>query len=360
MASKKDYYEILGVKRDANEKEIKAAYRRLARKYHPDVNKGEKAAEEKFKVISEAFAVLSDEEKRAKYDRGGHEAFGPGFDPFAGFDPRRAGMGDFADLFDLFGGIAGFGGGGRQRSRRPRRGQDLHRALRISFFDAVRGTTLDLMIPRRTHCTVCRGSGSSGGSEERVCPDCRGSGRTEQRSGAMRISLTCPSCGGAGRLQGPPCRTCNGSGTTPREDRVKVRIPAGVSDAATLRLAGKGDAGGGGAPPGDLFLTIEVESDPRFRREGRDLVCELQLGIATAALGGKVEVPTLNGTTTVNVPPGTRSGQKLRLKGKGVPGGKGQPPGDLYAVVQIHPPKKLDARSRELLEELKRLNPESL
>jgi molecular chaperone DnaJ len=359
MASKKDYYEILGVKRDATEKQIKAAYRSLARKYHPDVNKGEKAAEEKFKEVSEAFAILSDADKRSTYDRGGHAAFGPGFDPFAGFDPRRAGMGDFADLFDLFGGFAGFGGGGgRQRSRRPSRGQDLQRSMRISFLDAVRGTTLELMIPRRTRCTVCHGSGASRGSEERVCSACRGSGRTEQRTGAMRISLTCPSCGGAGRLQGPPCPTCSGSGTTPRDDRVKVRIPPGVSNGSTLRLAGKGDAGGADAPAGDLFLTIEVESDPRFRREGRDLVCDLPIGITTAALGGKVEVPTLNGTTTVNVPSGTRSGQKLRLKGKGVPGATGQPAGDLYAIVQIHPPKKLDARSRELLEELKQLNPD--
>jgi molecular chaperone DnaJ len=359
MAPKKDYYEILGVQKDANEKEIKAAYRRLARKYHPDVNKGEKAAEERFKEISEAFAVLSDSEKRAQYDRGGHAAFGPGFDPFAGFDFRRAGMGDFADLFEMLGGFGGFGGGARQRAGRPRRGQNLRRALRISFLDAVRGTTLELSIPRRAGCAVCHGSGSGPGSEEQICPDCRGSGRAEQRTGPMRISLTCPRCGGAGRLQGPPCTECNGSGTTPREDRVKVRIPPGVSDGATLRLAGKGDAGGAGAPAGDLFLTIEVESDARFRREGRDLVCELPIGLATAALGGTVQVPTLDGTASVAVPGGTRSGQKLRLRGKGVPGDRRQEAGDLYAIVQIHPPKKLDSRSRELLEEFQRLNPDA-
>jgi molecular chaperone DnaJ len=353
MASKKDYYEILGIPRSAAEKEIKAAYRKLARKYHPDVNKGDKAAEEKFKEISEAFAVLSDSEKRAKYDRGGHEAFGPGFDPFAGFDFASAGLGDFSDLFDLF------GMGGRPRSSRGRRrpGQDLRRALRIPFLDAVHGTTLTLSIPRQVACGGCNGSGSSPGSGESVCPDCRGSGRRQQRTLGLHVATTCNRCGGSGRV-GTACGVCGGAGRERREDRVKVRIPAGVDDGSVVRLAGRGDAGEGGGPPGDLFLTIEVEGHALFRRQGRDLYCDLPVTVARAALGGNVAVPTLDQPTTIAVPPGTRSGQKFRLKGHGVPESRGEPAGDLYAVIQIHPPRTMDSRSRELMEEFQSLNPE--
>jgi molecular chaperone DnaJ len=353
MASKKDYYEVLGIPRSAGEKAIKAAYRKLARKYHPDVNKGDKAAEEKFKEISEAFAVLSDSEKRAKYDRGGHEAFGPGFDPFAGFDFASAGLGDFSELFDLF------GLGGRPRSSRGRRrpGRALRRALRISFLDAVHGTTLTLSIPRHVACGGCNGSGSSPGSGESVCPDCRGSGRRQQRTLGLHVATACNRCGGSGRV-GTACGVCGGAGRERREDRVKVRIPAGVDDGSVVRLAGKGDVGERGGPPGDLFLTIEVERHALFRRQGRDLYCDLPVTVARAALGGNVAVPTLDQPTTIAVPPGTRSGQKFRLKGHGVPGSKGEPAGDLYALIQIHPPRTMDSRSRELLEEFQRLNPE--
>jgi molecular chaperone DnaJ len=297
--------------------------------------------------------VLSDRDKRAKYDRGGHEAFGPGFDPFAGFDFTSAGIGEFADLFDLF----GFGGRGRSARRGPRRGQHLRRALRISFMDAVRGTTLTLSVPRRAACSRCRGSGSDPGSSETVCPDCQGSGRRQQRTMGLHVALTCNRCGGSGRA-GTPCTACGGSGHARQEDRVNVRIPAGVDDGSVVRLAGRGDAGAAAGPPGDLFLTIEVEPHPRLRRDGRDLYCDLPVTLARAALGGSVSVPTLAGEATISVPPGTRSGQKLRLKGRGVPGSRGGPPGDLYAVVQIHPPRSLDDRSRELLEEFQRLNPE--
>ena len=290
MPAKKDYYEILGVGRTATDKEIKAAYRKLARKYHPDVNAGDKRAEERFKELSEAFAVLSDPDKRARYDRGGHEAFGPGFDPFqgtpfqgGGFDFRHFDLGDLTDLFDLF----GAGGPGRGRGRRQRRGQDLQSEIRIGFREAVRGDTVDLSLP----------------------------------------------------------------------DRVKVRIPAGIEDGGRIRVPGKGTPGAGGAPPGDLFLVVRVEPDPVFRREGRDLVADVPVGLARAALGGTVEIPTLDGPATVTLPAGTRSGQKLRLKGRGVPASGGAPAGDLYGVVQIVPPRSLDDRSRRLLEEFERLNP---
>jgi len=282
---KKDYYEILGVAKTAGDKEIKAAYRRLARKYHPDVNKNDKQAEARFKEVAEAFAVLSDKDKRTRYDRGGHEAFGPGFDPFAGVDFGQfdAGFGDLSSIFELF----GFGGGARRGGRpRARRGADLRLETRVPFLTAVRGDMVELAIPR----------------------------------------------------QGRPTA-------------LKVRIPAGIEDGDTLRLAGKGEAGG------DAYLTIRVDNHPRFRREGRDLICDVAVGVARAVLGGQVEVETLNGKATVTLPAGTRSGQKLRLRGRGVPASPGKTAGDLFAVVQIQPPKVLDARSRELMEEFDRLNP---
>jgi molecular chaperone DnaJ len=359
MATTKDYYEVLGVARDASEKEIKAAYRKLARKYHPDVNKNDPRAEEKFKEVAEAFAVLSDADKRAKYDRGGREAFGPGFDPFAGartvdFD---FGMGDLSDLFSMF----GFGGGatgatrGRRRTRaRARRGEDLHLELSVPFLQAVEGATIELRMPRHTACEDCRGSGTKPGTGERTCPDCNGSGRTEQQRGSMRVSLTCPRCGGAGRLPGDPCPRCGGTGLRPTDEPVKVRIPAGIDDGDTLRLSGKGHGGAGGAPPGDAFLTVRVEPHPILRREGRDLHVDVPVGITRAALGGQIQVPTLDGHAMIKIPEGTPSGRRFRLRGRGVPASGKKPAGDLYAVIQIRPPDTLDERSRELLRELER------
>jgi curved DNA-binding protein len=298
MVSRKDYYEILGVPRTASDKEIKAAYRRLARRHHPDVNKGDKGSEEKFKEVAEAFAVLSDADKRRRYDQGGHAAFGTGFDPFAGFDVRHFDFGDAGfDLGDLFSNLGMFGGGGRgRRVRRPRKGNDLRLQVQIPFLDALHGTTLDLQIPRQTE---------------------------------------------HGRAQ----------------ESVRVRIPPGIDDGDTVRVAARGDAGMVGGPPGDAYLIVQIEPHPIFRREGRNLVCDVPVGLATAALGGQVSVPTPDGSSTINVPQGTRSGQKLRLRGMGVPAGRGKPAGDLYAVIQIHPPKRLDKRARELMEEFGRLHP---
>jgi molecular chaperone DnaJ len=314
MAAKRDYYEVLGVPRSAGDKEIKAAYRKLARKYHPDVNKGDKTAEEKFKEIAEAFAVLSDKGKRASYDRGGHEAFGAGFDPFAGFDAGHFdfGFGNLSDLFEMFA-----GGGRGFRSSAPRRGGNLQFETRISFMDAVSGTTLQLKIPRKA---------------------------------------ACGDCGGSGQLRGAACSHCSGRGMTAVEERVKARIPAGVEEGSTLRLAGRGDAGRMGGPPGDLFLILRVEAHPLFRRQGRDLLCDVPIGLALAALGGVVKVPTIDGSAKITIPAGTRSGQKFRLKGKGVAASQGKPVGDLYAIIQIHPPEKLDRRSRELMEEFQERN----
>ncbi len=328
MASKRDYYDVLGVARGASEKEIKAAYRRLARKHHPDLNRGDKGAEGRFKELVEAFAVLSDPEKRARYDRGGLGALGGEFDPFAGVDATRfdfgAGPGNLEDLLSqLFGGA--FGGAARGRAgagRRARgRGGDLRFETTISFADALRGTTVEIQVPRLVSCSTCEGRG------------------TGPRGGV--------------------CRTCGGSGRTSVEERVKVRIPAGVDEGSTVRVPARGDAGGAGAPPGDLLLTLRVTPHERFKRNGRDLVCDVPIGIVRATLGGPVEVPTLDGRATIQVPAGTQSGTTLRVRGKGAPPGpRGEPGGDLYVVIQIRPPARIDERSRALLEELGRLHPE--
>jgi DnaJ-class molecular chaperone len=295
MPTKKDYYEILGIPKNATDKQIKAAYRKLARKYHPDHNPGNKGAEDKFKEVAEASAVLSDPEKRAKYDQRGHEAFGPEFDPFAGtgFDFRNMGAIDINDLFEML------GGGGRARSGRTRatRGQDLETEIRLPFLDAVMGSTFELNLPRR------------------------------------------------------------GPGGTRTEERVKVRIPPGIDEGGRVRLPGKGDAGANGGPAGDMYLVVRVEPHPMVRREGRDLYVDVPVTISRAALGGTIVVPTPDGTSTISLPAGTRSGQRMRLRGKGIPATSAAPAGDLFAVIQIVPPKSLDARSRQLLEELDKLHP---
>jgi len=357
--SKKDYYEILGVARTATAKEIKAAYRRLARKFHPDVNKDDKSAEERFKRVAEAFAVLSDKEKRNRYDHGGHEAFGQGFNPFAGADRSQFDFGgaDLSDLLNsMFGGFAGGGARARRGTRRARRGDDLRLEVKVPFEEAVKGTTAEFVIPRLVSCGECSGSGTGAGGAAKACPDCGGAGRVEQNRGGMRMLMPCARCGGSGRAPGSACKRCGGAGRVRGQDRIKVRIPAGIDDGGVLRLAGKGDAGEPGAPAGDAYLSVQVEAHPVFRREGRNLICDVEIGLAMAALGGKLTVPTLDGESAINLPAGTPSGQKFRLKGKGVPGSGKTSAGDLFAVIQIRPPKKLDKRSRELLQEFRERN----
>ena len=316
MAQQKDYYEILGVSRSATEKDLKSAYRKLARKYHPDVNPGDKSAEEKFKEVSAAFAVLSDTDKRAKYDRGGHAAFEPGFDPFQGttIDFQDLGLGNLSDIFELFG-----GGGRRGRGvRRAAPGEDLQLEMSLPFGSAIHGTTVEVAIPRAITCTTCAGRGRT--------------------------------------AAGAPCRACRGGGRVTQNETVKVRIPAGIDDGERVRIAGKGNDGAGG-PVGDAYVHIRVEPHPMFRREGSDLVCDVPVGVVKATLGGDVDVPTLEGHATIKIPAGTRGGQRFRLKGRGVVARAGRPAGHLYATVQIVTQKDLDPRSRELLEEFARLNP---
>jgi len=356
MGQKKDCYEILGVSRSATDKEIKTAYKRLARKYHPDVNKGDAGAEEKFKEVAEAFAILSDSTKRATYDRGGHAAFGSGFNPFAGADASQfdLGLGNLGDLFSQFG-FGGFGSGGRSANQ-PQRGEGLQMEVRIPFRDAVLGTTLKIMVPREGRCGRCAGSGEAKGAQRQTCPTCGGSGRTQQNHGGMQFAMGCPRCQGAGNLPGPSCDSCRGTGRERKSERVQVRVPPGITPGGQVRVQGKGNAGVQGGPAGDLFLKILVEADPVFRREGHDLVTDITIGLAMAALGGKVGVPTLNGEKTINLPAGTSSGQRFRLKGEGIPATRGKKTGDLYAAVKIVPPAKLNKRSRELMEEFAELN----
>ncbi len=364
QATKRDYYEVLGVPRDASPEQIKAAYRKLAKQYHPDFNPGNRDAEEKFKEIAEAFAVLSDPEQRARYDREGHHAFGAGFEPFGGrgFDWRNFDFTfGFPDLADLFGELFGGGRGRSSTDARGRggaqRGEDLEYEVRIPFLDAVRGGTLEIVLPRLQPCAACGGRGRSAAAGERPCPDCRGTGRSTRRRGSIAVSLSCTTCGGAGRLPGPPCRACAGAGRVESRDAVHVRIPPGIEDGSRIRVPGRGHAGRAGGPPGDAYLVARVEPHPIFRREGRDLYVELPIGVVKATLGGRVEVPTLEGTAGIQIPPGTSSGQKLRLRGKGVPGSAGRPAGDLYVVIQIRAPRRLDPETRRLFEEIARRDP---
>ncbi len=360
--AKRDYYEVLGVSRNASQDEIKRAYRRLARKYHPDVNPGDKQAEERFKEIQEAYEVLSDPEKRAQYDRFGHAGFGAGA---AGAGAGTGGFGgervytwwtgsgeDFtsffedSDLSDLFGRFTG-----ATTRTRAARGHDLRTTITIPFVTAVKGGSVDLRIRRPSKCKTCGGSGAAPGTTWVRCPSCGGSGRIR---GMFGLGVSCSSCGGEGKVPGTPCGTCGGSGVVDTPETISVRIPPGIEDGTELRVRGKGAAGPGGGAPGDLYVRVQVASHPYFRREGRNVILRLPLSISEAALGTKVDVPTVDGMVTLNVPPGTSSHQRLRLRGKGVPDPKSGERGDQLVEVQIVVPKNITGRARELFEELNR------
>ncbi|WP_294945980.1 molecular chaperone DnaJ [Sulfurivirga sp.] len=343
MATKRCYYEVLQISRNASEAEIKKAYRKLAMRYHPDRNPGDKEAEERFKEITEAYEVLSDPQKRAAYDQFGH----------AGVDPNAAGSGGggfgggFSDIFDdLFGDI--FGGGRRSG---PRPGRDLQYDLEITLEQAVFGSTVEIRIPRHEPCSECGGSGAARPDAVRTCATCGGSGKVQIQQGFFVVSQTCPSCHGAGRTITDPCRACHGQGVVEKLKTLSVKIPAGVDSGDRVRLAGEGEPGEPGAPAGDLYVRIFVKPHPIFRREGNNLLCELPISFPTAALGGKVEVPTLDGTTTLlTIPAGTQSGQTFKLAGKGVRSVRSSRVGDLLCTVRIETPVKLTAEQRELLE----------
>ncbi len=338
-----DYYKILGVSRNASAEEIKKAYKKLARKHHPDLNQGDAASETRFKEISVANDVLSDAEKRRNYDQYGDPA-GPqhptASEGFSGFE--------FGDLF------GSFMGGGAPRRRGPERGEDLQRLVRISFQDAFKGTRLAFTVHRTETCLTCHGSGEGPG-EKAACRTCSGKGQVERGSGFFRQKEPCEACGGAGK-KGPACPACQGRGRNPKQDTITVNIPQGIEEGQRLRIAGKGEAGRRGGGPGDLFLQIEVEKDPRFERRGPNLYLTLPVSFSEAALGAKVDVPTPEGSSTIKVPPGTQSGAKLRLKGKGMPLPKSDQRGDLFAEVKVVTPQVQDERSKELLRELGELN----
>ena len=354
--SKRDYYEVLGVPKTVTDAELKSAYRKLAMKYHPDRNPGDKAAEEKFKEAAEAYAVLADAQKRGLYDRFGHQGVNAGAGG-AGFDPSV--FNDFGgDFADILGSMFGFGDafGGRRRGG-PQRGSDLRYDLEIPFEEAARGTETTIQIPRQESCETCSGSGAAPGTQPTTCTMCRGQGQVRRQQGFFSIATTCPQCRGAGRTVSKPCHTCHGSGRVSHERKITVKIPAGIATGQQLRLQNEGEAGTQGGPAGHLYVVIHVQDHDFFKRDGTNLFCEVPVNFTTLALGGEIIVPTLDGSETVKVPDGTQTGTTLRLKSKGMPDVNGRGRGDLFATVQVQTPKKLSKEQRQLLEQLSKILP---
>lgn len=340
--AKRDYYDILGVKRNSSQEEIKKAYKRLAFEYHPDRNPGNPTAEERFKNINEAYQVLSNPDKRAQYDSFGHIS-GEGF--FSDVDFSR----NFNDLFgNLFDEVFNVG-----RRRRPERGMDLKYNLELTFEEAAFGVEKEIIVPKRVICSECGGGGAAPGGEV-VCVMCAGRGEVRYSEGFFAISRTCSSCGGAGRVIKISCHRCRGERLITSEQTIKVKAPPGVSEGARLRIRGEGEAGYLGGPSGDLYVEIYVKEHPFFKREGKDIFCEVPVGFVQAALGAEIEIPTLEGKTTIRIPPGTQPGQSFRLKGKGVASLNGKGKGDLYIRVQVEVPVKLNLKQKQLLEEFAR------
>ena len=349
--AKRCFYEVLGVERSADEGGLKSAFRKLAMKWHPDRNPGDKNCEARFKEINEAYEILKDPDKRAAYDRFGHAAFehgGPG---------GPAGFGaDFGSAFsDLFEGIFGMGAG-RGRSGRER-GADLRYNMEIRLEEAYSGKTAHVRIPTSVTCESCSGSGAKAGTRPKACPTCGGQGRIRHAQGFFTLERTCPNCQGSGQVIDNPCQACSGSGRVTRERTLSVNIPPGVEDGTRIRLAGEGEAGVRGGPTGDLYIFLSIAGHPFFQREGADLHCRVPISMVTAALGGEFEVPTIDGTNTrVKVPEGTQSGRRFRVQGKGMPVLRSKQAGDMYIQVLVETPQKLTKRQRELLSEFERLS----
>ena len=343
-----DFYELLGVGRSASAADIKKAYRKLAMKYHPDRNPGDTAAEQKFKEVSEAYEILSDDEKRQAYDQFGHAAFeGNGAGPGAGFDFSSS----FADVFDdLFGEF--MGGGRRRGGGGASRGADLRYNLEVDLADAYHGKKAQIRVPTSEACDACNGSGAAAGSQPTTCPTCQGYGKVRAQQGFFTIERTCPSCHGAGQVIETPCQSCGGAGRVQKDNMLAVTIPAGVEDGTRIRLAGKGEAGLRGGPPGDLYIFIGVAPHPIFRREGAQVACRVPISMVTAALGGGIAVPTLEGKqVNVTVPAGTQTGKQFRLRGKGMPHMRGQGFGDMLIQVVVETPVHMTRKQKELLKE---------
>jgi molecular chaperone DnaJ len=351
--AKRDYYEVLGVNRDAGEDDIKKAYRKLAVKFHPDKNPGDKHAEEKFKELGEAYEALSDPQKRAAYDQYGHNAF----------DPRmragRGGGGGFHDPFDIFREVFGGGGsifdeffgGGRGDPTQPQRGNDLRYDLEISFEEAALGTEKEISVTKPERCDVCEGSGSEPGSKTRTCSTCNGRGQVITSRGIFSIAQTCPQCHGAGKVIEKPCKECRGVGRKDRASKIKLKIPAGVDAGARLRSSGNGEAGLRGGPAGDLYVVLHLKAHEIFQRDGDDLLCEVPVSFVQAALGAEIQVPTLGEKATIKVPAGTQPGTMFRLRGKGVKNVQGYGHGDLHVRITVEVPTHLTSAQKAKLED---------
>ena len=353
MADKRDYYEVLGVQKGASEDELKKAYRKLAKENHPDLHPGDKNCEARFKEINEAYEVLSDPDKRAKYDQFGHAAF----DPNQGFGGGGfGGFGDFSGFGgfgDIFGDIFGFGGGGGKNPNAPRKGDNLRANLNIKFEEAAFGVKKDVTVTRIEQCPDCKGSGCAAGTTAEVCPDCKGSGqvKTTQRTpfGMMQSNVQCSKCKGRGKIIHSPCQTCRGIGSIRRQHKVNINVPAGIDDGQTISLRGQGNAGLNGGPAGDLLVTILVQPHARFEREGTSILLEQEISFAKAALGAEIEVPTLDGKVKLTIPEGTQTGTMFRLKGKGVPYLRSTGRGDQFVTVRVVVPKGLNSNQKEAL-----------
>ncbi|MCW8855602.1 MAG: molecular chaperone DnaJ [Gammaproteobacteria bacterium] len=344
--SKRDYYEVLGVSRDVNEADLKKAYRRMAMKFHPDKNQDNPQAEEKFKEAKEAYDILSDAQKRAAYDQYGH----------AGVDASAAGAGGFgggSNFSDIFGDVFGdiFGGGGQGRNR-AYRGSDLRYNMELSLEDAVFGTSVKIKIPTLVGCKTCDGSGAKKGSQPTTCNTCGGTGQVRIQQGFFSVQQTCPHCHGQGKVIKDPCGTCHGQGRVEERKTLSVKVPAGVDNGDRIRLSGEGEAGENGGPPGDLYVHMHVKPHQIFERDGSNLLCQVPISVATAALGGELEVPTLNGRIKLKIPSETQTGKLFRIKGKGVNPVRGGATGDLICKVVVETPVKLTSRQKELLREL--------
>ncbi len=349
--AKQDFYETLGVSRTADADELKRAYRKLAMQYHPDRNPGDKSAEQKFKDISEAYDILKDEQKRAAYDRFGHAAFenggrGPGDFGFAGGFP-----GDIGEIFEHVFGM----GGGRRAQAGPARGSDLRYNIEVSLEEAYRGKQTTIRVATLVHCDTCKGSGAEPGSRPATCRTCQGHGRVRRQQGFFTIEQTCPTCQGAGQTIEKPCKTCGGQGRVRREKTLSVNIPPGVEDGTRIRLAAEGEAGPRGAAPGDLYIFVAIGQHPIFQRDGANIFCRVPIPFTTAALGGSIEVPTVEGTRTrVTVPAGTQSGHQFRLRGKGMTVLRSPARGDMYIQTVVEIPVNLSKRQQELLREFEK------
>ena len=351
MAEKRDYYEVLGLSKEASAEEIKKAYRKLAKENHPDLHPGDKACEERFKEVNEAYEILSDEDKRAKYDQYGHAAFDPnaGFGGFGGFD----GFGGFGDIGDIFGDLFGFGGNSRVNPNAPRKGDNIRISLNISFEEAAFGCQKEVSAGKVVQCPDCNGSGCAAGTTPEVCPDCKGSGtvRTTQRTpfGLAQSTAPCSKCRGTGKIIHQPCKTCKGLGSIRKQHKINVSVPAGIDDGQTISLRGQGNSGVNGGPAGDLLVTVIVRPHARFEREGVSVILEQEISYAQATLGADIEVPTLDGPVRLTVPEGTQPGAVFRLRGKGIPYLRGTGRGDQYVTVKVAVPKNLTSSQKELL-----------